>query len=166
MSNTQDKVTEDASGGSMVQYSSQWSLVFSQYFFYAAGIAEADDNGGLGKWIWTKNDYNIATGAIGSASYLGSTGLVNTVSGDVFHNTIKNTFNEGTWIQAKDYLLFDDGRIASAGDFSFGLGETMDTVTDELNFERVYTSNLFGGRKIDMLFSAKFLKNVGLLRFE
>jgi len=165
MSNTQDKVTEDATGGHMVEGSSQWDLVFSQYSFYAAGIAEADDNGGLGKWIWTKNDYNVATGAIGSAIYLGSTGLVNAVSGDVFHNAMKNIFNEGTWIQAEDFLLFDDGKIASANDFSFGLGETMDSVTDELNFERVYTSSLFGGRKIDMLYSAKFLKNVGLLRF-
>lgn len=168
MSNTQDKVTEDATGGTMVEASSRWSLIFDTYKFYAAGPDEADLNGGLGKWIWTKNDYNIDTGAIASASYLGTTGLVNTVSGDVFHKIQKNQFDDvyRTWIQAEDFLLFDDGRIASYGDFSFGLGETMDSVTDQLNFERIYTSSLFGGRKIDMLYSAKFLKNVGLLRFE
>ena len=167
MSNTQDKVTENATGGAMVESSDQWSLVFNEYSFYAAGPDEADLNGGMGKWIWTKNNYNIATGAIASASYLGSSGLITTTSGDIFHNTQKNQFADvdSTWIQAEDFLLFDDGRIASANDFSFGLGETMDTVTDELNFERVYTSSLFGGRKIDMVYSAKFLKSVGLLRF-
>ncbi|MCG2724919.1 MAG: FecR domain-containing protein [Elusimicrobia bacterium] len=167
MSNTQDKVAEDASGGHMVEASSQWSLVFNEYSFYAAGPDEAALNGGLGKWIWTKNDYNVATGAIGSATWIGSpTDPVNTTSGDVYHNTMKNTFNEGTWIQAEDFVLFDDGKIASSEDFSFGLGETMDSVTDKLNFERVYTSSLFGGRKIDMVYSVKLLKNVGLLSFE
>ncbi|MEA3306494.1 MAG: FecR family protein [Elusimicrobiota bacterium] len=167
MSNTQDKVTEDATGGSMVEASSRWSLVFNEYSFYAAGPGEAALNGGKGKWIWTKNDYNIDTGARASVSYLGTTGLVNTVSGDAFHNTQKNQFADisNTWIQAEDFLLFDDGKIVSADDFSFGLGETMDTVTDQLNFERVYTSSLFGTRKIDTMFSAKFLKSVGLLRF-
>lgn len=168
ISNTQDKVTEDATGGVMTETSSnQWNLIFNQYSFYAAGPDEADANGGLGKWLWTKNNYNVATGAIDSASVLGD-GYVNTPSGDVFHNTQKNQFDDvdSTWIQAEDFLLFDDGKIASAGDFSFGLGETMDSVTDQLNFERVYTSSLFGGRKIDLIYSAKFLKNVGLLRFE
>ena len=62
-------------------------------------------------------------------------------------------------------MLFDSGDILSAGDFSSRLGVTMDTATDRLNFERVYTSSLFGGRKIDLEFSAKLLKDAGLLRF-
>ncbi|MCK5357614.1 MAG: FecR domain-containing protein, partial [Elusimicrobiales bacterium] len=37
MSNTQDKVTENATGGAMVESSDQWSLVFNEYSFYAAG---------------------------------------------------------------------------------------------------------------------------------
>jgi len=173
MSNTLDKVTEDASGGSMVynglSSDPAYQLVFGDYSFYAAGPAEADDNGGLGKWIWTKANYNVATGYVDPAdvSYLGGSGLVSSVSGDVFHGVSKNIFNEGTWIQAEDFVLFDDGKILSSGDFGSGLGggETVDQITDRLNFERVYTSSLFGGRTIDVMFSAKLLKDAGLLRF-
>jgi hypothetical protein len=42
----------------------------------------------------------------------------------------------------------------------------VDQVTDRLNFERVYTSSLFSGRTIDVMYSAKLLKDAGLLRFE
>ena len=93
-------------------------------------------------------------------------------SGDtVFHSYGKNTYADGggtLWIAAEDFVLFDDGDILSAGDFSSGLGggETVDQVTDRLNFERVYTSSLFGGRTIDVMYSAKLLKDAGLLRFE
>ncbi|MDP2865423.1 MAG: FecR family protein, partial [Elusimicrobiota bacterium] len=58
MSNTTDKVTEDASGGAMAYNGSltdpRYNLVFGNYSFYAAGPAEANDNGGLGKLFWTK----------------------------------------------------------------------------------------------------------------
>ncbi len=177
MSNTVDKVTEDATGGSMVYNGSltspAYNLVFNSYSFYAAGPSEANDNGGLGKWIWTKTNYNVATNKAGSVSYLGQpTAPVLTSDSpsgeDVFHTYTKNTFADGTWIAASDYVLFDDGDLLSTGDFGRGLGagETVDEVTDRLNFERVYTSSLFGGRTIDVMYSAKLLKDAGLLRFE
>ncbi|OGR46227.1 MAG: hypothetical protein A2X34_03110 [Elusimicrobia bacterium GWC2_51_8] len=172
MSNTLDKVTEDASGGRMVynglSSNPAYQLVFGNYSFYAAGPSEADDNGGLGKLIWTATNSNMATGvADNPITYLGGSGLVSSASGDVYHSVSKNTFNEGTWIQAEDFVLFDDGKILSAGDFGAGLGggETLDQITDRLNFERVYTSSLFGGRTIDVMYSAKMLKDAGLLRF-
>ena len=171
MSNTLDKVTEDASGGAMVynglSSDPAYQLVFGNYSFYAAGPAQANDNGGLGKWIWTKAGYNVATGDASSVSYLGGSGLVSAVGGDAFHSVSRNTFNEGTVIQAEDFVLFDDGKILSSGDFGAGLGggETVDQITDRLNFERVYTSTLFGGRSIDVMYSAKLLKDAGLLRF-
>ena len=176
MSNTKDKVTEDAFNGSMVYNGSlsnpEYSLVFGDYSFYAAGPAEANDNGGLGKWIWTKTNYNVATGVTGGVAYLGQPTApvldASNPSGDaVFHTFTKNTFADTTWIAAQDFVLFDDGKILSSGDFGAGLGagETVDQVTDRLNFERVYTSSLFGGRTIDVMFSAKLLKEAGLLRF-
>ena len=177
MSNTSDKVTEDATGGSMVYNGSltspAYQLVFNDYSFYAAGPAEANDNGGLGKWIWTKTGYNVATGLTSSLSYLGQpTSPVLEASSpsgsDVFHTVTRNTFADGTWISAEDYVLFDDGNILSTGDFNSGLGQgnTVDAVTDKLNFERIYTSSLFGGRDINVIYSAKLLKDAGLLRFE
>ncbi len=177
MSNTTDKVTEDAFGGAMVSNglssNPAYQLVFGNYSFYAAGPAQAADNGGLGKWIWTKAGYNVATGGVDSVSYLGGTGLSSTASGDIYHSVSKNIFNDtgdpaaNTWIQAEDFLLFDNGKLLSPGDLGAGLGggETLDSVTDKLNFERVYTSSLFGGRTINLEYSAKLLKDAGLLRF-
>lgn len=176
MSNTLDKVTEDASGGAMVYNGSltdpRFNLVFNSYSFYAAGPAEANDNGGLGKLLWTKTDYNVYNNSQSNITYLGGSAPAITASSpsgsDAFHTYAKNTYSDGTWIAAEDFVLFDDGDILSTGDFSSGLGQgdTVDAVTDRLNFQRVYTSSLFGGRTIDLVYSAKLLKDAGLLRFE
>ncbi|MCM2266859.1 MAG: FecR family protein [Elusimicrobiales bacterium] len=176
MSNTLDKVTEDASGGKMVPDNagspSEWTHFFTDYAVYAAGPDQAAENGGLGRRLWGYTDANADnTVQIGELTYLGGAapaGLVTYPGGeDVFHTVTRNTYSDAdnTWIQASDYVLFDSGDILNAGDFSSRLGVTMDTATDRLNFERVYTSSLFGGRKIDLEFSAKLLKDAGLLRF-
>ena len=182
MSNTLDKVTEDASAGAMVSNGSltnpAYNLVFGNYSFYAAGpdtlLTAPGDSAEMGKWIWTKSGYNVATNVTASLAYLGQpTAPVLTADlpsgSDVFHTYTKNTFGDvgGTWIAASDYVLFDDGKILSAGDFGAGLGggETVDQITDRLNFQRVYTSSLFSGRTIDVMYSAKLLKDAGLLRF-
>jgi len=175
MSNTTDKVTEDASGGAMAYNGSltdpRYNLVFGNYSFYAAGPAEAADNGGLGKLFWTKTNYNVPLNTQGSITYLGgsapTTESSNPSGDDVFHNYAKNTYSDGTWIAAEDFVLFNDGSILGSGDFTSGLsaGNTVDAITDKLNFQRVYTGSLFGGRKIDLMYSAKLLKEIGLLRF-
>jgi hypothetical protein len=176
MSNTLDKVTEDATGGSMLSNGSlsnpAYNLVFANYSFYAAGPAEADDNGGLGKLLWTQTNYNVPLNTRSNTTYLG--GSAPTIDSsqpegaDVFHTWAKNTYSDGTWIAAEDFVLFNDGDILSTGDFNSGLGQgnTVDAVTDKLNFQRVYTSSLFSGRTIDVMYSAKLLKEAGLLRFE
>ncbi|MBI4352159.1 MAG: FecR domain-containing protein [Elusimicrobia bacterium] len=175
MSNTADKVTEDAGGGAMVYNGSltdpRFNLVFGNYSFYAAGPAEANDNGGLGKLLWTKTNYNVPLNTHGSISYLGGSAPVadgSFPSGeDVFHTFAKNTYGDGTWIAAQDFVLFNDGDLLSTGDFSGGLGagDTVDEITDKLNFQRIYTSSLFSGRTINVMYSAKLLKEIGLLRF-
>ena len=175
MSNTTDKVTEDASGGGMAYNGSltdpRYNLVFGNYSFYAAGPAEANDNGGLGKLFWTKTNYNVPANHYDSISFLGSAApLIDASSpsgADVFHTFAKNTYNDGTWIAAEDFVLFNNGDLLAAGEFSQGLGNgnTVDEITDKLNFQRVYTSSLFGGRTIDVMYSAKLLKEIGLLRF-
>jgi hypothetical protein len=176
MSNTLDRVTEDASGGKMVPDNagspSEWTHFFTDYAVYASGPDQALENGGLGRKLWGYTDANADnTVQSGEMVYLGGaapTGSVTYPGGeDVFHTVTRNTYSDvdNTWIEASDYVLFDSGDILSAGDFSSRLGVTMDTATDRLNFERVYTSSLFGGRKIDLEFSAKLLKDAGLLRF-
>jgi hypothetical protein len=175
MSNTTDKVTEDASGGTMVFNSSlsdpRYNLIFANYAFYAAGPAEAALNGGLGLQLWAKTNYNVPNNTHGSITYYAAAAPTITSSqpdgADVFHTYAKNTYGDGTWIAAEDWVLFNDGDTLSTGDFNNGLGQgnTVDAVTDRLNFQRVYTSSLFGGRTIDLMYSAKLLKEAGLLRF-
>lgn len=174
MSNTTDKVTEDAFGGKMVPDSAgnptEWTHFFTDYGVYAAGPAEAAENGGLGRKLWSYSDANADnTVQAGELAYLGGTApssqIVYPGGTDVFNTVTLNTYSDGTWIQAADYVLFDSGKILSAGDFASQLSFNMDKATDKLNFERVYTSSLFGGRKIDLEYSAKLLKDAGLLRF-
>ncbi len=173
MSNTQDKVTEDASFGRMAYNGSaadpRYNLVFGNYSFYAAGPSESGENGGLGRLFWKAVNYNVPALTADSVSYLGGSAPTYTLNGSVFQSVKKNTYSDidHTWITAQDFVLFDDGKILSAGDFSgaLGGGETVDQITDRLNFERVYTSSLFNGRTIDVMYSAKLLKDAGLLRF-
>ncbi|HAT71794.1 MAG TPA: hypothetical protein DCS63_03155 [Elusimicrobia bacterium] len=174
MSNTLDMVTEDASGGKMVADNAgspaSWTHFFTNYAVYAAGPLEGAENGGLGRMLWSYADANADnTVQTGEMAYLGGSAPAGSVvypgGEDVFNTVTRNTYSDSTWIQVSDYVLFDDGNILSAGDLGTRLGVTMDTATDKLNFERVYTSSLFGGRKIDLEFSAKLLKDAGLLRF-
>ena len=61
-----------------------------------------------------------------------------------------------------DYVVFDDGRVATLSDFSLKMGEDKNSFIDKLNFERVYNSSLFSD-KIDLIFSAKLLKDIGMI---
>ncbi|GAB4028247.1 MAG: hypothetical protein Fur0012_00150 [Elusimicrobiota bacterium] len=197
ISNTSDKVTEDASGGKMVPDNASspetWIHFFSDYGVYVAGPAQASENGGLGRLLWKYSDSNnnntadsgeftflggrTVTGVTAISSYQtkydfndGSSMIATRInpSGDgVFDNVVRNEYSDGTWINTRDYLLFDDGKIASYSDFSSSSPGSVSKadISERLNFERVYESSLFSGRKIDLEFSAKLLKDAGLLRF-
>ena len=173
MSNTLDKVTEDSYGGKMIADNPSaptlWTHFFANRDFYVQGGDQAVENGGMGKMLWSYSDANSDNvEQAGEYAYLGGSFTVidsQPDGTDVFHSVKRNTFADGTWIQAEDFVLFDDGKILAAGDFAGSLTSDMDTVTDKLNFQRVYTSSLFSGRKIDLEYSAKLLKDAGLLRF-
>lgn len=177
MSNTKDKVTEDASGGHMVaddeSNPSEWNLFFNNYAFYVQGGDKEIENGGKGKLFWSYTDLNsddIAQSA--EFTYLGGQSpTMNTTypdGEDVFHSIIKNTYQDAqnTWVWAEDFMIFDDGDIAKVSDF--GQEQEINIVPSSLvgilNFERVYTSSLFDGRKIDLILSAKLLKDAGMMK--
>lgn len=171
MSNTHDKVTEDAYNGDMLPDNSlnpsRWDLVFKNYAFYAAGPSQASENGGLGRLLWSYqydgSNYNF--------TFLGgNTPLIeriNPMGDDVFNNIVKNTYADGTWIQSQDFVIFDSGKIVSNDNLAVSISQTnsKESLIDKLNFERVYTSSLFEGRNIDLVFSAKLLKDAGMIRF-
>ncbi len=175
ISNTLDKVTEDASGGHMVADNpaapSRFSLFFKNYAMYAAGPAQANENGGLGRFLWGYSDDNNNNRAEeGEFTFLGESAPTsyssNPLGDNVFYNVSRNDYLGGTWIENRYMAVFDNGKIASVSDFNSGLSGSKNDVLDKLNFETVYTSSLFEGRKIDLIFSARLLKDSGIASFE
>jgi hypothetical protein len=174
ISNTVDKVTEDASGGKMIPDNplnpSLWTHFFTNYSFYAAGSNEAGENGGKGKLFWSFSDSNN-NGVYDSNefTYLGGIKPTSSViypSGeDVLHSISNNTYSDGTSITAEDFVIFDDGNVAKYDDFKLKPGESKNDFIDKLNFERVYKSSIFSD-KIDIVFSAKLLKDAGLINIK
>lgn len=175
MSNTVDKVVEEATDGKMVPDNpgspTEWNLFFSNYAFYVQGGNQPLENivGGVAKgkllWSFTDNGDNIPQA--GEFTYWDGQAPTASISypggSSVFHSITQNTYANG-WIQAEDFVLFDDGKIATESDFARRAALTIGSMSDKLNFERIYTSSLFSGRKIDLVFSAKLLKDAGLLR--
>lgn len=162
MSNTVDKVTEEGTGGYMKPDNplnpSVWTHQFTDYSFYAAGKNESNENGGKGRLLWSYSN--------GSYSYLGGIrpeSLTLSPEGEnILHNYSKNTYVDGTWISSDDYVIFDNGKVASISDFYLKPSEDKDSFIDKLNFQRVYKSSMFDD-KIDLVFSAKLLKDIGIL---
>ena len=171
VSNTNDKVVEEASNGRMVAdnpaHPSSWNLFWGNYAFYE-GNAASTSNGGRGKLLWSfvDNGDNIAQAS--EFTYAGGAAptfvQASPQGGGAFHTVTTNTYADGTTITADDYVAFDDGKIATVSDFASAGALGFSSVTDRLNFERVYTCSDFQGRSIDMVFSAKLLKDAGLLR--
>jgi len=165
ISNTVDKVTEEGTGGDMKADNpdnpSVWTHTFSDYSFYAAGKNESNENDGKGRLLWSYSN--------GNYTYLGGVKpesiKLNPDGDDVLHNYSKNTYTDGTWISADDYIVFDSGKVATLSDFSLKSGEDKNSFIDKLNFERVYKSSLFSD-KIDLIFSAKLLKDIGIINID
>lgn len=174
VSNTVDKVTEEASGGRMIPDNplnpTKWTHFFSNYSFYAAGKNEVNENGGRGKLLWSFNDLNN-DGKYQSNEYtfLGGQKPTSHISypygENVLYSVIRNDYSDGTWIAVADFIVFDNGKIASLNDFKLSDEETKSDFIDKLNFERVYTSSMFSD-KIDLIFSAKLLKDIGIINLK
>ncbi len=173
ISNTVDKVTEEGSGGKMIandpQNPTKWTHFFTNYSFYAAGKNESGENDGKGRLLWSFSDTNN-NGKYDSNefSYLGgikpSYELRYPDGENVLHSIAKNTYSDpnNTWISVEDFVIFDDGKVASFDGLKLKPGEDKNSFIDKLNFERVYNSSLFSD-KIDLVFSAKLLKDVGII---
>ncbi|MCX8074304.1 MAG: hypothetical protein N2749_01795, partial [Clostridia bacterium] len=174
ISNTIDKVVEDGSGGKMIPDNpsnpTKWTHFFSNYSFYAAGKNEANENGGRGRLLWSFNDINN-NGKYESHefSYLGGQKPTSYTSypygEDVFYSVSHNNYIDGSWIKATDFVIFDDGKIATTSDFKLKPNEDKSSFLDKLNFERVYESSMFSD-KIDLIFSAKLLKDIGIINIK
>ncbi|MFH2069893.1 MAG: FecR family protein [Elusimicrobiota bacterium] len=183
MSNTLDKVLEDASGGTMVPNDSTnpsyWTHFFTSYKFYIGNINSTENNGkGVIKWQYEDKNYDFKA-QTDEFTYLpgtafeshndpalkeGQTQLDGNLFSpqpqgtDIYYFRSRDEYADATFVQADDYIITDEGKIATK--------ETLKTTADlyGLNFERVFTATEFAGRKIDLIFSSKLLIDAGILR--
>jgi hypothetical protein len=190
MSNTVDQVNEEASGGKMFADSQanprKWTLFFDHYDFYVNnkkwwGYKDLNANGTL-----DANEisyYNIATGAaidLGvDFQYDASAGryYLSDSAGDKvyfnefsqpdgetsFHFRQKNNYTLDQWISADDYVISDEGSVLALSGLRNKSSADLKNIVYGSNFERVYASSVFEGRKIDLVFSAKLLIDSGIL---
>ncbi|MBI5623890.1 MAG: FecR domain-containing protein [Elusimicrobia bacterium] len=153
---------EDVSGRSVYQ------TIFDDYGFYI--------NGNL-KYGWSGTDidnYDAATAATVSDPITGAAlagALPNrTVSSvwpeaDKLHQEIYESYSDGTFTKWDNYIMGDDGKVASFADFN-GVRSGSD-YKDRLlrfNYEQVITATEFEGRKIDIVVEPKILIQSGLIQ--
>ncbi len=167
MSNTQDRVNEVATGGGMLaDAGGNWNHYFAKYKFSIKG-KDRDE-----LILWTRDASNIR-GSYENISWetyylddkdnteLESEVTTRPAGDDSFHIYTKDTYSDGTWISADDYLINNEGEIQSSDDFkdnfSSELGGGFKDYLAKLNFERKYESSEFEGRDIDLVFSTKLL---------
>ena len=184
---TSDDVTSyfDSSLNQYVGVSgSYWKTLFDNYYLKYNGVAFSTwepntgitpYNGTLGTGVqaYFKDD---GTQKDALHKYIGDNGALGTTlpdqnsdrspDGTVLHDKIRLTYGTGAyWEQYDNYIVDDEGRVASRSDFDGNLtGVSYRETLLKWNFEQVVTCSLFGGRKIDLVIEPKTLIQSGIIR--
>lgn len=115
-----------------------------------------------GHWIYPSMDSqgNTIYGEWGVTSALSSY-----PDAALLHNRINITYRDNTFEQYDNYIISDNGQIASAASFS-GITSGAQYKQELLNwnYEQVITASEFKGRKIDLVIEPKILIKSGLLK--
>ncbi|MDD5686646.1 MAG: FecR family protein [Elusimicrobia bacterium] len=184
MSNTYDKILEEASGGKMIPDDSlsatEWNLFLPNYKFYI-GNADSTENSGKGKLMWqfvdngdNKSQADEFTFLPGTAYESHTDPAVSTFKmmpdgNTAFHFAYRDVYGDGTWIEKHNYIIDDNGKVQTFTDIVDTANISADKIKEKiltLNFENVYTSSLFSAKydqKIDLIFSSKLLSDSGIL---
>ena len=163
-----DAVTDryvDAVGKSVFQ------TLFDRYGFYL--------NGGL-KYGWTGNNitsYSLAggmtqaaladpiTGAALAAALPTRSVSVTFPEAELVHQVIYESYTDGTFTKWDNYIIRDDGRIATVSDFKgITTGAQYKQKLLDFNYEQVLTASEFQGRKIDLVVEPRILIQSGLIQ--
>ncbi|OGS07054.1 MAG: hypothetical protein A2204_03310 [Elusimicrobia bacterium RIFOXYA1_FULL_47_7] len=84
---------------------------------------------------------------------------------DVLHNRLKITYLDNSYEQYDNYIISDEGKIASASEFN---GITTGSAYKEKlllwNYQQVITATEFGSRKISLVVEPKILIKSGLIK--
>ncbi len=163
---------------------SYWKTLFDNYYLKYNGVTfntwepntgVTPYNGTLGTGVqaYFKDD---GTQQDALHKYIGDNGALGTTlpgqnsdrtpDGTVLHDKIRLTYGTGTyWEQYDNYIVDDEGHVASRSDFDGNLtGATYRETLLKWNFEQVVTCSLFGGRKIDLVIEPKTLIQSGIIR--
>ncbi|MDO8733919.1 MAG: FecR family protein [Elusimicrobiota bacterium] len=183
MSNTYDKILEEASGGKMIADDAasptSWFLFFGSYKFYIGNTDTPQaENGGRGKLMWqfVVNGDNTAkpdeftyltdvsktqtNGFEGLDNYTSHTDpAVSTFSrmpdGDTtFHFAYKDLYADGTTVEKHNYIINDDGKVQTFSDIA-----SSDASADKIK-EKILTLN-FENVYTSSLFSDKYSTDDG-----
>jgi len=170
---------------------SYWKTLFDNYYLKYNGVSFntwepqagiTPYNGTLGTGIQAYfNDDNPATAANEGTEkdalhkYIQDNGTLGTTTpgqnsdrspdGAVLHEKIRLTYGTGVyWEQYDNFIVDDEGRVASHSDFAGNLtGTSYRETLLKWNFQQVVTS-MFGGRKIDLVIEPKTLIQSGIIR--
>jgi len=80
------------------------------------------------------------------------------------HQIIYESYSDGTFTQWDNYIIDDQGKIATTADFAATAGTTYDQTLLKFNYEQVVTASEFQGRKIDLVVEPKILIQSGLIQ--
>ncbi len=160
-----DSVTDsyvDVTGKSVYQ------TIFDKYGFYI--------NGGL-KYGWTGNNAqsysdttasSVAdpiTGAALAAALPARSVSVTFPDAGSIHQVIYESYSDGTFTQWDNYILDDQGKVATISDFQgIRSGAAYKEKILQFNFEQVVTASEFGGRKIDLVVEPRIFIQAGLVQ--
>ncbi|HVA67034.1 MAG TPA: FecR family protein [Elusimicrobiota bacterium] len=80
------------------------------------------------------------------------------------HQTVYNSYGDGTFLKFDNYIINNDGLIASNSAFGSTSGTSFTQNLLNYNFEQIITASEFQGRSIDLVVSPKIFVQSGLIQ--
>ena len=183
-SNTLDTVKETASGGHLVDVNSNADTADDVSYYYDSAsdsYLELSQGQAFYKPLFDKYEYfinstkkmwydatNLQSVNLAQWKYDGTIMESKTewpMGENVLYQRISNYYGNGTWEMWDNYIISDEGKLATAA--SFGGITSGKSYKEELlkwNYQQVITASEFGGRKIDLVVEPKIFIKSGIIR--
>ncbi len=174
-----DYMHEDKRGGHQVNLSGIWKTLFDyitltvndtvieQFEPYNAMEGVTDNiigqdtvNDKFGwKFRYITDDGDLSAWRTSELYYIDPKDNISHPDGDdMSHTRMRKAYGDTgvNWLEYNSYFISDEGKIALSSEYSKD--------PDKWNFEMAITSNLFGGRKIDLVAEPTTLRESGLIK--
>jgi hypothetical protein len=146
---------------------SVYQTLFDNYGFYI--------NGGL-KYGWTgtniaqytdvvqASNHDPITGALLAQALPARSFSTTFPEANKLHQVFYESYSDGTFTKWDNYVISDEGNVASISDFAGATSGTADkSRLLDFNYQQVITASEFGGRKIDLVVAPRILIQSGLI---